>query len=92
LQTEVEKQSGDKVKYVNVCVMPSKAQSILHFLHVCEGTCTVRVMRISSSEEYRRTVHAPPDFCNRAYFVRTGRACVFIHLFTINKMFLLSDR
>ncbi len=36
----------------------------VYFVRVHEGQRTVHVTRISSSEEYARTVRAPPHFCN----------------------------
>ncbi len=33
-----------------------------------------------------RTVRAPPDFCNRVYFVRSGRTCT-LKLFCSNQFF-----
>ncbi len=46
----------------------------------------MRVTQIASSEQYARTVRAPPDFCNRAYFVRSGRTCE-LKLFCSNHVF-----
>ncbi len=42
--------------------------------------------RISSLEQCARTVRTPPDFCNRAYFVRAGRTCA-LKLFCSNQFF-----
>ncbi len=46
----------------------------------------MRVTRIASSEQYARTVRAPPDFCNCAYFVHSGHTCA-LKLFCSNQVF-----
>ncbi len=68
-------------------IREAKGQSILHFLRVREGQRTVRVTRIASSEQYSHTARAPPpDFCNCAYFVCSGRTCA-LKLFCSNHVF-----
>ncbi len=37
-----------------------------------------------------RTVRVPPDFCNRAYFVRSGRTCT-LKLFCSNQFFHMEE-
>ncbi len=81
----VDKDDDEKYSSTNFFSV-TKGQSILHFLHVRKGQRTVRVALIASSEQYVRTVHASPDFCNRAYFVRSGRTCA-LKLFCCNHVF-----